>query len=972
MRPAVLPPEPPRRSAAVGAASLGALVTVVVVVPAWMVIHGLLPFLHLVPAGSRGGVGPSPVRTVAHLAVQVGLAAAWLCWAWVVVCVASEVRARVTGRPPTRTPGGAVHGLAAVLVGGVFAMTALTRGLDGPSPRTPTPHRPSPIAAGTSASPRPAVVEVARRRPGSRSEARQDGAAPPPGDDVQTRQVPEADERPGRADGTAADTGGRPCASHVVAPRETLWSIAERRLGGGTRWREIARINYDRPQPDGRALTGEHALAAGWVLLLPDAGPSDAGPTPTKDGPPVPTGRPPAAPIGAGIIGVGAVDLAERWRRLQRRRPEGSLADRSRALLDHVEQRLRAGDGAAELAAARAALASWSTPDPRRSGAERGQVVGVTVSDDRVTLVADRAIDGDRLPPGFVLEGGRAASIRRADLRRSVPGARRSAPGAAPTLVAIGRQADGPVTFVALGTVGPVVVEAEGAVADGLIRAMALELATSAHAEFRLLLVGFGGELTRFPHVDLLEEGDVALTATADGAGPPASPARSGVPTVVLCSPGTSAGAVDRLLRRAAAPESNLTVVGFAPPSGGSAVVGTWLDGDGLRPVLRVASPAAAALSLPGAGTPVSALSVFGHVLDPQMVSDDEVSGVLAVLDACRPGPAGAGDRAGPTCPDDIGGDPSSLEDDREAAEGIAPPPVAAWRQPSGARTSAPVSGASGLESPGRRSRRDPECVDDSAGRGPEEEERASEDQGAEIVVAVLGPVEISGAARPFTRAWAKELVVYLAVHPDGAANDTWSTALWPDRLMAPSSLHSTVSVARRALGTAADGTDHLPRSHGRLALAPSVTTDWACFVALADAGTPAAWRQALELVRGRPFAGLRDPDWALLDGTAPMIESTVVEVSGRLAGACFREGDAAGVEWAARRGLLVSPYDERLYRMLLRAADLAGNPAGVEAVMAELVRVVADEADPLASVHPSTLALYRSLSRRPVTGAAG
>jgi len=79
-----------------------------------------------------------------------------------------------------------------------------------------------------------------------------------------------------------------------------------------------------------------------------------------------------------------------------------------------------------------------------------------------------------------------------------------------------------------------------------------------------------------------------------------------------------------------------------------------------------------------------------------------------------------------------------------------------------------------------------------------------------------------------------------------------------------------------------------------------------------------------------------------------------------------------ATVEWAARRGLLVSPYDERLYRMLLRAADLAGNPAGVEAVMAELVRVVADEADPLASVHPSTLALYRSLSRRPVTGAAG
>jgi len=33
--------------------------------------------------------------------------------------------------------------------------------------------------------------------------------------------------------------------------------------------------------------------------------------------------------------------------------------------------------------------------------------------------------------------------------------------------------------------------------------------------------------------------------------------------------------------------------------------------------------------------------------------------------------------------------------------------------------------------------------------------------------------------------------------------------------------------------------------------------------------------------------------------------------------------------------------------------------------VMAELVRVVADEVEPVESVHPSTLALYRSLSRR-------
>jgi DNA-binding SARP family transcriptional activator len=61
---------------------------------------------------------------------------------------------------------------------------------------------------------------------------------------------------------------------------------------------------------------------------------------------------------------------------------------------------------------------------------------------------------------------------------------------------------------------------------------------------------------------------------------------------------------------------------------------------------------------------------------------------------------------------------------------------------------------------------------------------------------------------------------------------------------------------------------------------------------------------------------------------------------------------------------LLVSPYDERLYRMLMRAADLSGNPAGVESAMAELIRLVAEDVEPLDSVHPATMDLYRSLTR--------
>jgi hypothetical protein len=147
--------------------------------------------------------------------------------------------------------------------------------------------------------------------------------------------------------------------------------------------------------------------------------------------------------------------------------------------------------------------------------------------------------------------------------------------------------------------------------------------------------------------------------------------------------------------------------------------------------------------------------------------------------------------------------------------------------------------------------------------------------------------------------------------------------------------------------------------------LSKTVGTDWDRFVSLADSGHMDSWRSALELVRGRPFEDLRSSDWAILEGIGPAIEAAVVDLSGRLAGACLRAGDPRGAEWAARKGLLASPYDERLYRMLLRAADAAGNPAGVESVMSELIKLVADDVEPLDSVHPSTMDLYRSLTRR-------
>ena len=55
-----------------------------------------------------------------------------------------------------------------------------------------------------------------------------------------------------------------------------------------------------------------------------------------------------------------------------------------------------------------------------------------------------------------------------------------------------------------------------------------------------------------------------------------------------------------------------------------------------------------------------------------------------------------------------------------------------------------------------------------------------------QVEVQIFGPVRVVGAARPLARAYALDLVTYLALHRDGVTTDQWVTALWPDKEMAP------------------------------------------------------------------------------------------------------------------------------------------------------------------------------------------
>lgn len=234
------------------------------------------------------------------------------------------------------------------------------------------------------------------------------------------------------------------------------------------------------------------------------------------------------------------------------------------------------------------------------------------------------------------------------------------------------------------------------------------------------------------------------------------------------------------------------------------------------------------------------------------------------------------------------------------------------------------------------------------------------------VEVAVLGQIEVRGASGSLDRRpKLTELIVYLAMHPEGASTATWQNALWPDRRVPAQTVANRLSEARRLLGMELDGTPRLRRSAERHRLA-GVTTDWERFCVLADARRDHfSWRQALELVRGRPFDDLQQGEWTVFEGFCSEIETAIIDCALRYGEDRLLADDPDAVAWASQRALRANPYDERLHRLLMRAADAAGNRSGVEAVYRNLVLLADIDGDGTSGIHPDTTALYELLSGR-------
>ena len=193
-------------------------------------------------------------------------------------------------------------------------------------------------------------------------------------------------------------------------------------------------------------------------------------------------------------------------------------------------------------------------------------------------------------------------------------------------------------------------------------------------------------------------------------------------------------------------------------------------------------------------------------------------------------------------------------------------------------------------------------------------------------MVRVLGAVGIDNIDHEGRRK-VVELIVYLALHPDGVGADRLTEALWPDAAPEPRTLTRNVCYARKALGLDADGNNHLPRinTEGRYRLGPHVRCDLLELIQLAKNAREAEdtdtrlglLGEALGLVRDKPFDSVIDYEWAWTENWVAVAESEAADAAVLLAQTQLAIGRDVVAVRAALVGLRAAPDDARLQQFL-------------------------------------------------------
>ncbi len=760
----------------------------------------------------------------------------------------------------------------------------------------------------------------------------------------------------------------------VVRPRDSLWKLAEDHLGDGLRWRELWDLNAEREFPDGVGFTDPDLIRPGWVLYLPadtiapESSPEPlpaVAPGPTAEDQPAPSSprslqpegdarQPPSAvravpgptttsvevperpsstvapadddrgpvsspqnlaPVIGSALAVGLVAYLGRLRLSQQRRraPGRTIPLPPESLVaSEVDLRREASagsEGASRLDLVLRALAS-SLASSRRAAVPA--IEAVSVSEDAVEVLFAAAL---RAPAGRfeVGAGGRAwtlpATVSGDDLVAA--GAGQSVP--VPALAEVGRIGDRQV-FVDLEASPLTAITGDDEEARALLWALAYDLATNTRADdLRIVVIGDPPPgLAALDRVEVVSSAQEVLESLSEEA----DATRAALKEVGCRS------TAEARSRQPADPWTPTLVLVEAEAEG---------DDVSLREITKGGSGISVVAARPEPCDETSrrlivdgstvVLTPPGLTLEAGGLSADLVAAAGDLLDIA----AGDGD------------DGEMILHDLGAAADEA------------AHLSPVVPLALRL----------PEHAGDGASDG-------------RLLVRVLGSVDFVGGRRPLDRRQSRELVVYLALHPDGVDEGRLKAALWPERAPQGGAFNEAVSRARRCLGTADDGTHHLPHVRdGLYRLSDGSATDFSLLesayrrarISLSEQSV-GSLAEALALVRGLPFEGSRGFEWAHAEGFVARMEGLVAEAAALVAEWSLECGDNETAIWATRQGTRAALADERLYQLRMRAQAAIGDRAGIEATVDELCAVL-EIADPSAGLLPETMALYEGMRGR-------
>ena len=234
-----------------------------------------------------------------------------------------------------------------------------------------------------------------------------------------------------------------------------------------------------------------------------------------------------------------------------------------------------------------------------------------------------------------------------------------------------------------------------------------------------------------------------------------------------------------------------------------------------------------------------------------------------------------------------------------------------------------------------------------------------------EVRLSILGPLLIEGGRKHGRklRGPTRDLLAYLALHPNGAHRDQLTDELWPDQTpeQARSRLYRAATDARSHFGDtilSRDGEhyrldrslvrvdlDELERLQAALARSHSVDDELSQLEA------------SLALFRGEPLAG-SDLPWA--ENEQRRLHAVRLELLARAGHNRLTRGDASGALANAEAGLAGEPYNERLARLAMEAEAALGLRAAVINRYDNLRDLLEQELG--LQPHRETRALYRAL----------